>query len=134
VTTFIDKLAYICIRDRKVLVTRSRNSAGVYYLPGGKREGDETDHEALRREVMEELAVELDVPSIAYMETFTAQAHNKPEGVLVRMTCYTGEMLGEPQPSTEVDDMDWYTYADKQRTSPVDHLIFDWLKEKALID
>jgi 8-oxo-dGTP pyrophosphatase MutT (NUDIX family) len=56
--TFIDKLAYIEIKDRKLLVTLSQGK-DTWYIPGGKRNGNETDLEALAREVKEELSVNL---------------------------------------------------------------------------
>lgn len=55
---YIDKLAYILIKDRKVLTTRSIGK-DTWYIPGGKREGDETDVQALAREVEEELSVRI---------------------------------------------------------------------------
>jgi 8-oxo-dGTP pyrophosphatase MutT (NUDIX family) len=54
----IDKLAWIHIVDRKILSTRTRGR-DTYYIPGGKREGQETDHQALIREIKEELTIDL---------------------------------------------------------------------------
>ena len=129
----IDKLAWIYIEDRKVLITRSVGK-DTYYIPGGKRESGESDEMALIREVKEELSVNLVPEQIKFMEVFEAQAHGKTDGVIVKMTCYTGPYVGELQPDSEIEEMAWFTYADKHKTSPVDHLIFDWLKEKDLID
>jgi len=56
--TYIDKLAFIEIKDRKLLVTLSKGK-DIWYIPGGKREGSESDIEALVREVREELTVNL---------------------------------------------------------------------------
>jgi len=39
--TRIDKIAWIRVEDGKILSTRSRGK-DVYYLPGGKREPDES--------------------------------------------------------------------------------------------
>jgi 8-oxo-dGTP diphosphatase len=50
--TFIDKLAWIHIVDGKILCAISKGK-DTCYLPGGKREGNETDHEALIREIKE---------------------------------------------------------------------------------
>ena len=72
----IDKLAWIHIVDRKVLITRSEGK-DTYYIPGGKREEGETDQQALIREIKEELSVDLIPEEIEYVETFTAQAHGK---------------------------------------------------------
>ncbi len=47
---FIDKLAFIYVKDKKVLVTLSKGK-DIWYLPGGKREENETDIQALTREV-----------------------------------------------------------------------------------
>lgn len=80
-TTLIDKLAYIKIVDRQILITRSKSVADVYYLPGGKREPGESDLQALTREVKEELDVDLIPETVAYMGVFEAQAHGKAEGV-----------------------------------------------------
>jgi 8-oxo-dGTP diphosphatase len=56
--TFIDKLAYIYIKDQKVLVSLSKGK-DTWYIPGGKREGNESDEQALTREVKEELNVDI---------------------------------------------------------------------------
>jgi len=131
--TYIDKIAFIELRDRKVLETRSKGK-DTWYIPGGKRDGQETDEQALVREVKEELTVDIDVSSIVHYGTFEAQAHGKPEGTVVRMTCYQARYSGELTPSSEVEEMDWFDYSQKGLTSPVDQLIFDDLKTKDLID
>ncbi|PIT93299.1 MAG: DNA mismatch repair protein MutT [Candidatus Harrisonbacteria bacterium CG10_big_fil_rev_8_21_14_0_10_38_8] len=131
--TYIDKLAFIEIRDRKVLETCSYGK-DKWYIPGGKRDGNESDHEALISEVKEELLVDLIPETIQYYGTFEAQAHGKSEGTIVRMTCYTAKYKGELKPSAEVEKMDWFDYSRRGDTSPVDQLIFDDLKERDLID
>ncbi len=131
--TYIDKLAFIEIRDRKVLETCSYGK-DKWYIPGGKRDGNETDQEALIREMKEELRVDLIPETIQHYGTFEAQAHGKPEGTIVRMTCYTAKYNGELTPSAEVEKMDWFDYSQRGDTSLVDQLIFDDLKTKNLID
>jgi len=66
--------------------------------------------------------------------TFEAQAHGKPAGTLVRMTCYTAEFEGTLQPSAEIQDLAYYTYAQRDIVGPVDQLIFDDLKAKDIIE
>ena len=129
---YIDKLAFIQLRDRKVLETKSKGK-DVWYIPGGKREPGESDQEALTREVKEELSVDLDPATITYYGTFEAQAHGKALGTMVRMTCYQAEYFGELVPSAEVELMDWFDYSQKGLTTPADQLIFDDLKAKNLI-
>ena len=130
---FIDKLAWIHLVDRKILSTRSKGK-DTYYIPGGKREGNETDIEALCREIREELSVELDASALTYVGTFEAQAHGKAEGMVVRMTCYSGPYTGTLQPAAEIEEMVWFRHADREKSSAVDQIIFDWLKAQNLMD
>ena len=90
---FIDKVAWVHVADRRLLSARSRGK-DAYYLPGGKREPGETDEQCLAREISEELAVRIDPASLAYLGQFEAQAHGKPEGVVVRLRCYAGGYAG----------------------------------------
>lgn len=130
--TYIDKLAFIELRDGKVLETKSRGK-DTWYIPGGKRNPGESDADALIREIKEELNVDIDPTSMVHYGTFEAPAHGKPEGTMVRMTCYQARYSGELTPNTEVEMMDWFDYSKKALTSAVDQLIFDDLKSKNLI-
>jgi 8-oxo-dGTP diphosphatase len=131
-TTFIDKLAFIYLKDKQILMTLSKGK-DTYYIPGGKREGNESDAEALKREVREELTVEIIESTIKHYGTFEAQAHGKPIGTIVRMTCYEAEYSGELTPNSEIQDLAYYTYAQRDIVGPVDQIIFDDLKKKGLI-
>ena len=128
----IDKIALIYLKNGKILTTLSKGK-DTYYLPGGKREGSETDAETLIRELREELSIQILPETIVPYGVFEAQAHGKAEGVLVRMSCYTAEFEGEPKPANEIAELDWFTYKDKEKTSAVDQIIFDDLKQKGLL-
>ena len=65
----IDKIAFIYLKDGKILSTLSKGK-DTYYIPGGKRENDETDEETLIRECKEELSIEIKRNSIKYYGTF----------------------------------------------------------------
>ena len=130
---FIDKLAWIYVKNRKVLSTLSRGK-DTYYIPGGKRELGESDQQALTREVREELSIDLVSETIQSVGTFEAQAHGKPEGTMVRMTCYSSDFNGEIAPASEIEEVIWFTSKDKDKTSLVDKIIFDYLKTNNQID
>ena len=129
---FIDKVAFLYLQDGKILSTRSKGK-DKYYIPGGKRETGETDIETLIREVKEELSVDIIESSAKLYGVFEAQAHGKAEGVIVKMTCYTAEYIGELKADSEIAEIVWLTTADIEAVSPVDKLIFADLKEKGLL-
>ena len=116
--TLIDKIAWIRLADGKILSTRSRGK-DVYYLPGGKREPGETDAQTLVREVREELDVAIAPGSASHVGTFEAQAHGHATGITVRMTCYAADYSGTLAASSEIAELAWLSYADRDRVSPV---------------
>lgn len=123
----IDKLAFIEIQNQKVLVTRSKGKS-KYYIPGGKREMNETDEQALMREVKEELNVSINQKTIGYVGTFKAQADGKPKGINVRMTCYEAKYEGDLKPSNEIELIDWFDCSNMDKIAEVDKIIFSRLK------
>lgn len=145
--TIIDKLAWIHVRDGKLLVARSRGKT-AFFLPGGKREANESDVAALIREIGEELAtsrdgvtvpLHLDPATVEPVHVFEAQAHGQPEGTLVRMTCLRG---GIPEtaadafvPAAEIEELAWFGVdaADRVHMSLVTAVIVDWLAERGVV-
>lgn len=128
----IDKVAFLYLKDGKILSTRSKGK-DKYYIPGGKREAGETDIETLVREVKEELSVDIIESSAKLYGVFEAQAHGKAEGVIVKMTCYTAEYTGELKADSEIAEIVWLTTEDIESVSPVDKLIMADLHEKGLL-
>lgn len=129
----IDKIAFIYVKDGKILSTLSKGK-DTYYIPGGKREENETDEETLTRECKEELTIEINKDTIKYYGTFQAQAHGKAEGVIVKMTCYMAEFNGNLQANSEIQEIRWLDYSNLNvKISPVDKLIFKDLYDKGLI-
>lgn len=130
----IDKIAFLYLKDGKILSTLSKGK-DTYYIPGGKREGNETDEETLIRECKEELTIDILKNTIKYYGTFEAQAHGHDKGVIVKMTCYQAEFLGELIPNSEIEEIKWLDYSNLNvKISPVDHLIYKDLYDKHLID
>lgn len=129
----IDKLAWIEIKDKSILLTQSYGK-DKYYIPGGKRERGETDEQALCREIKEELSVDIKKDSIRFVGVFQAQAHGHSAGVEVKMTCYTADFTGELKANSEIEAIKWFHYSDKNEISEVDKLIFDYLKAKKCLD
>ena len=96
----IDKLAWIEMREGKILTTHSANK-DKFYISGGKRENGESDEQALIREVREEISEEIDLNSMSHFGTFEAQAHGHDPNVMVKMTCYFANFNGEIKAASE---------------------------------
>ena len=129
----IDKLAWLYLKNKQLLGARSKGK-NTYYIPGGKREEGETDHQALLREIKEELSVDLIPLTITYAGTFKAQAHDKPHGTLVKISGYFAEFIGEIKPDTEIAEVCWLPYQDKEHCSLVTQIIMEWLKAEELLE
>ncbi|NNJ88917.1 MAG: NUDIX domain-containing protein [Eudoraea sp.] len=125
----IDKLAWMHLKDRRILCVRSKGKS-LFYLPGGKRDKGESDLKALTREIKEELKVLLDPNSFRFIRVFEAQADGKPPGMLVRMTCYEADYQGELQIDSEIEEMAWLGYHDREKVSEVCKVIFDHLRSE----
>ena len=124
----IDTVAWVRVENGRILCARPRGKE-IFYIPGGKREGAESDLQTLRREITEELAVTLIPETIQHAATYEAEqpgAH--PDRAVVRMSCYTGDYRGTLAPSSEIDELAWFCYADRPRVPRVDQLLFDDLK------
>ncbi|WP_343705929.1 NUDIX domain-containing protein [Flavobacterium sp.] len=128
----IDKIALIKIENGQILSTRSKGK-NKYYIPGGKRENNETDEQTLVREIHEELNVEIIPKSVQYIGTFKAQSDGAAKGIMVKMTCYKADYNGIPKESNEIEEIKWLNYKDLDIISEVDKIIFKHLNESGLL-
>lgn len=128
----LDKLAWLLLREKRILCVRSKGKS-LFYLPGGKRDKGESDLIALTREIKEELQVTLVAHSFQFFRVFEAQADGKPPGILVRMTCYEATYQGELQVDSEIEEMAWISYEEKEKLSEVCKVIFDHLRSEELL-
>ncbi len=109
------------MQNKSILSTKSYGK-DKFYISGGKRENDETDAQALVKELQEELTVQLDPNSLQYLGVFEAEAHGHPTEVLVKMTCYAGTL----QASSKIESFTWLNYSDRDKISAVDQFIFNY--------
>ncbi|GAA2476647.1 NUDIX domain-containing protein [Terrabacter carboxydivorans] len=129
----IDKIAWIHLEERRLLVARNTGRER-FYLPGGKREPGESDVDTLVRELDEELAVTVEPSTALHVGTFEAPADARADGLLVRLTCYTAVHTGRLVPSREIEEIAWVTAGDGDRVSAVDRLVLAHLHEADLLD
>lgn len=98
----IDKIGAVILKDRKMLVARS-SKYDMFFVPGGKRESGESDEQTLRREIMEELGVE--IKDIEYYKTFITDASGRSGKV--KVASYFCKLIGKPKPCSEIEEIAW---------------------------
>jgi 8-oxo-dGTP diphosphatase len=89
-SVLIDTVAWVRVEGGRILYARPWGK-DVFYIPGGKREGAESDLETLLREIKEELTVLLDPSTAVHVGAYEAEAPGLPVGTVVCMSCYTAD-------------------------------------------
>jgi len=92
-----DRVGVLVIKDHKLLLVNGYGLA-QYWTPGGGIEEGENHEQALKREMLEELGVEIDDPRF-YMEM---QYVNEVSGREETNNYYFVEVKGEMVPSQEI--------------------------------
>jgi mutator protein MutT len=111
-TPMIDVAAALLFRDGRVLLTQRRpddDLGGLWEFPGGKREPGETFAECLRRELREELGLEVEVGQVVERAT-----HTYPGGVVHLEFLRCALLGGEPQP-LGCQDLAWVSPSELAR-------------------
>ncbi|WP_044086254.1 NUDIX domain-containing protein [Lewinella cohaerens] len=96
----------ICFIDGKVVLLK--NERNEWDLPGGKigrREGVKT---ALKREIKEELGIEVQVEEL--LEVFTARVNHQVNVLIVLYLCTTNAVLKDLQISQESFEIGCFSY------------------------
>jgi 8-oxo-dGTP diphosphatase len=135
-TVHIHKAAGIIIRDRRLLVERSKDKE-FFIAPGGSIEPGETPEQALVRELMEEFQITVREESLSRFGTFRAPAAGQ-EDKIVEMNVFTvSEWDGEPTADNEVEEVRWITSEPEDGIkvgSIFQHEVIPRLKAANLID
>jgi mutator protein MutT len=129
VTATVVVVAAIVEADDRFLLTRrlpGTHLSGLWEFPGGKIDPGEAHDAALRREIREELAVEIDVGPLQYQT-----AHTYPERT-VELFFYRCQLRGTPQPLLG-QEMQWVARSDLPRLGfpPADAELIDLLASGA---
>ena len=108
------------VGPRGLLLVAKRAAPDIYYLPGGKPEAGEAPLDCLRREVLEELGVEIDAA-----EPFTeVHAPAALEGVEMWMSVFLTRLGGDPVPAAEITAVRWWPETSVRLAPAVrDHVI-----------
>lgn len=96
--------------DGRALLVRKRGT-NAFMQPGGKIDAGETAIEALRRELREELALEIGSDAPRHLGRFEAPAANEPDAIVVAEV-YLTHHAGEAAPQAEIEEVRWVDPAD----------------------
>lgn len=100
----IEVSAGLVFRDGRLLIAQRRQQdhlGGLWEFPGGKRHAGESDEECLRRELREELGIEVEVGEL--VETIT---HEYP-GKVVRLKFFRCDWLRNEPRAVGCQDFTW---------------------------
>lgn len=132
----IYKVSGIIIRERQVLATRSKGKS-FYIQPGGKPEGNETDAQAVIRELREEMGIEVSEDNLEVIGTYYAEAAGQ-NGKRLKLVAYlVKNFTGIPQPQSEVEEIRGFTSQlpdGVELASILKHDIIPELKARDMID
>lgn len=132
----IHKAAGIIIRDRKLLVEKSKNKE-FFISPGGSIEEGETAKQALARELMEEFRITVKENDMEVFGTFSAAAAGNESKTVVMEVFMIKSFQDEPTPDNEVEKIAWINSVIPQEMkvgSIFEHQIIPLLKKCDLID
>lgn len=133
----IYKAAGIIIKDRRLLVTRTK-SHDVFIAPGGKLQADETPVQAVIRELQEEFQLHIEPADLELFGTFYAEAagsHNA--GKRLRMDVFVVQNTDQIVPDNEIEEVRWITSqipSDMELGSIFAHEVLPKLKAQNRID
>jgi 8-oxo-dGTP diphosphatase len=104
-----DKVGLLAIRDGRILLCRKKHTTALLILPGGCFEDGESAAACLDRELREELGG-IQVEGVEYIGTYTDRAAGSGDGPpkIVRIELYSGELIGEPAPHSEIKELVWF--------------------------
>ncbi len=99
----------LVLKDNKLLLAYSNNKK-AWYLPGGKLEADETALQALKREVLEELNLNLEEKLLKYYGHITAPAYGEDTNVTMEQDCFLYELRQNVTPGKEIGAVSFFDY------------------------
>jgi 8-oxo-dGTP diphosphatase len=100
------KVGLLVVRDGRMLLCRKKKGTSLLIMPGGCFEPGETAEQCLRRELREELGP-VSVDGMQFIGTYSdVAAGDATRRVVVEL--YRGELIGEPQASSEIAELHWF--------------------------
>ena len=99
----IDKVGGVILKNNKILVQRKKNNREECIIPGGKRKEGESDLETLKRELYEELTVNLITAEFLGGYDDIAVFSNEP----IHVQTYLTTIEGDIKCNNEINEAIW---------------------------
>lgn len=123
----IQVVAGIIYKDGKILIAKRnlhKDQGGKWEFPGGKVEKGETNEEALKREIKEELDADIEVKEYVGENEF-----HYPEKD-VKLIFYKANLISDRVKLLEHEDYKWIKIEESSKYdfAEADKKVFEWLK------
>lgn len=112
--------------DDKLLLVQARNRK-KYYFPGGKIDQGESLKQALRRELQEELQLDISEQTFKYLGTVVGDAYPQ-KNTKTELNCFSTSLdidWSSVKPAQEITDIKWITKNETEKIAPA---VLTWIK------
>lgn len=99
----------IVIKHHKLLLAFSRNKQ-AWYLPGGKVDSGETPIQALKREIKEELNLDLKTAKLKPYCHISAAAYGEDTNIMMEQDCFLYDTDQEIIPGNEIEAIKYFDH------------------------
>lgn len=125
----------IVLKEEKLLLAFSKNKK-AWYLPGGKIDAGETTHQAIIREIKEELNLDLQPELLTFYGHITAAAYGEQQNIIMEQDCFLYDLTENIAASNEIDEVGYFdlkTYLKEPAQVPGVLELFSRLEKDGLI-
>src|SRR3990167_6191953 len=102
------RVVAIIIKNNMILLVKGKGWPELW-TPGGKIEDGENEEDTLKRELKEELGLELQTMQF-FKKYFMENPYSK--GDMTETKCFLVKVKGEPKPNQEIESFVWYSIRD----------------------
>jgi len=97
----------VVVKKNKLLLAYSKNK-NAWYLPGGKIDNGEDSVSCLKREVLEELNIDLDMNRLDYYCHISAPAYGEFSNIIMEQDCFLYELNEKIEPGNEIEKVKFF--------------------------
>lgn len=120
--------------DDKLLLVQARNRK-KYYFPGGKIDSGESLKQALRRELQEELQLDISEETFTYMGGVVGDAYPQKDKK-TELNCFSTSLdidWSSVKPAQEITDIKWIKKDETEKIAPAVLTWIEYAKETSYL-